>query len=257
MEGYSKLTCLISGEYNLLVYVIDKYIDDIAMFDYDIVFIPYLGKITNKVAIAITFTLYDSSFCFIACHLVSGTDNNCARKDQIKYIHSHAFKHSKRLHEEFDVKILFGDLNFRLNLNSFKTFNLIKEHNLLELFKAEQLSQNLKYGYLTGYKEYDITFLPTYAYVKNTDEYDQSKKRGPSWCDRILYSGNPCPYYYSDIKVNSSSHRPVEAQFKIKVKKIDLELKRITEEQLLLELAAGPLGSLPKMNCVKDLLSCN
>ena len=152
---------------------------------------------------------------------------------------------------------MFGDLNFRLNLNSFKTFNLIKEHNLLELFKAEQLSQNLKYGYLTGYKEYDITFLPTYAYVKNTDEYDQSKKRGPSWCDRILYSGNPCPYYYSDIKVNSSSHRPVEAQFKIKVKKIDLELKRITEEQLLLELAAGPLGSLPKMNCVKELLSCN
>jgi hypothetical protein len=40
-------------------------------------------------------------------------------------------------------------------------------------------------------KAEEITFLPTYKYVKGTNQYDFKSKRMPSWCDRILYSAGP------------------------------------------------------------------
>lgn len=57
------------------------------------------------------------------------------------------------------------------------------EEILTYLISQDQLTQ-AKYAseVLDGYKEGNITFLPTYKYDPNTDVYDTSKKqRTPSW----------------------------------------------------------------------------
>ena len=49
--------------------------------------------------------------------------------------------------------------------------------------------QRLRRAFHNGWREGDITFLPTYKYdVGSIGMFDSGeKKRGPSWCDRILY----------------------------------------------------------------------
>ena len=42
-----------------------------------------------------------------------------------------------------------------------------------------------------GYKEGELTFLPTFKFDPGTDVYDSSaKSRIPSWCDRVLWRCN-------------------------------------------------------------------
>lgn len=254
MAGYALLKTICIEDSALVVFVEDRLIEDVTMFDHDSVYLPYKGKITNKKALAVLFELYDSSFAFVACHLISGTDNNSARKEQIRYIHSQSFGSSEKLLEDFDCKVLFGNLNFRVNLCTFQILSHLNDENYEELFKTEQLTHNLKYGYLPGYKEPEITFPPTYPYMEGTEEYDRLKSRGPSWCDRVLYSGKLVPKIYKDLKITASSHRPVEAQFVLQVKKVNQDLKKETETRLYEELSPRPLGSLPKMTCAKDLI---
>jgi hypothetical protein len=37
------------------------------------------------------------------------------------------------------------------------------------------------------FEEGKISFMPTYKFKKESNEYDREKLRIPSWCDRILY----------------------------------------------------------------------
>ncbi|KAJ5776995.1 hypothetical protein N7520_000241 [Penicillium odoratum] len=59
------------------------------------------------------------------------------------------------------------------------------------LFKHDQLhiQQKLGTAFHNGWREGQITFLPTYKYdIGSVAMFDSSEKhRGPSWCDRILY----------------------------------------------------------------------
>jgi inositol polyphosphate 5-phosphatase INPP5B/F len=52
-----------------------------------------------------------------------------------------------------------------------------------------KLQQKLRKAFHHGWREGDINFLPTYKYdVGSVGMFDSGeKKRGPSWCDRILY----------------------------------------------------------------------
>ncbi|RHZ74229.1 hypothetical protein CDV55_106047 [Aspergillus turcosus] len=52
-----------------------------------------------------------------------------------------------------------------------------------------RLQQKQNRAFHDGWREGDITFLPTYKYdVGSVARFDSSEKhRGPSWCDRILY----------------------------------------------------------------------
>jgi hypothetical protein len=62
---------------------------------------------------------------------------------------------------------------------------------LKSLLPHDELSQQIKTqkAFHEGWKEGPIRFLPTYKYdVGTVGVFDSSdKKRGPSWCDRILY----------------------------------------------------------------------
>ena len=62
---------------------------------------------------------------------------------------------------------------------------------LASLLLHDELHQQMKArkAFADGWREGDITFLPTYKYdVGSVGVFDSSeKKRAPSWCDRILY----------------------------------------------------------------------
>nr|POE56516.1 isoform 6 of synaptojanin-1 [Quercus suber] len=62
---------------------------------------------------------------------------------------------------------------------------------LSSLLPHDELQQQMKAGkaFHDGWREGDIRFLPTYKYDPGSvGVFDSSdKKRGPSWCDRILY----------------------------------------------------------------------
>ncbi|KAI4246970.1 MAG: hypothetical protein L6R40_001635 [Gallowayella cf. fulva] len=62
---------------------------------------------------------------------------------------------------------------------------------LASLLPHDQLHQQMqkRKAFYDGWREGPIDFLPTYKYdVGSVGMYDSSeKKRGPSWCDRILY----------------------------------------------------------------------
>ena len=59
------------------------------------------------------------------------------------------------------------------------------------LLPHDELQQQMKAGksFHDGWREGPITFLPTYKYdIGSVGVFDSSeKKRGPSWCDRVLY----------------------------------------------------------------------
>ena len=92
----------------------------------------------------------------------------------------------------------------------FKEFLKVEE---LEMFKEEELSAY-------GVDESEISFPPTYKYVKETNFYNVSK-RIPSWTDRILFKkgGNIRPILYDRVYINLSDHKPVIGLFEIDIPK--------------------------------------
>lgn len=98
----------------------------------------------------------------------------------------------------FDYKFFFGDFNFRIDCNYLDVKAIIERYQTLiaeggkekeakEAFQwlldQDQLLISRKTNeVLESYTEAPITFLPTYKYDNNSDQYDTSKKqRTPSW----------------------------------------------------------------------------
>lgn len=167
----------------LYIYAIDSLKHSVKNIDSDTVKVGFKGKMGNKGAVLTRFNVYDTSFCFLGCHLASGSDQNEARKSQLIDIHARAFQKDKigkpKLYSvsQHDVKIICGDLNFRIALGNYQVRSLVQSGNFEELFQAEQLMHALRYGELSSYKESQISFRPTYKFDIGTDIYDTSKKQ--------------------------------------------------------------------------------
>ena len=216
----------------LFLYASERLYHKITEIATDKVKVGFRGKMGNKGAVAIRFNVLDTSFCILNCHLASGSDQNEARKNQIIDIHKKAFqketigRQTQYRVDDHDVKILCGDLNFRIALSNQQVRYLVARGEYGELFKAEQLSQARK-AELRSFKECEINFPPTYKYDVGTDNYDTSKKqRTPAWCDRVLFRGDCIePLAYNYLNLRYSDHKPVFAEFRVKVKQIDIERK--------------------------------
>ena len=88
---------------------------------------------------------------------------------------------------------------------------------------------------LHTFQEAPITFAPTYKYDPFSSIYDSSEKRRiPAWCDRILYkcrdSTRVQSMNYRRYEVNVSDHRPVSAGFRITVKRINHEARKLVKD---------------------------
>ena len=120
-----------------------------------------------------------------------------------------------------DVMLIFGDLNYRLEIDNILCRQIIKNGNLSQLFMYDQLlKEKMRNSHFNDLEEGTLNFNPTYRYDINTNNYDTSKKkRTPAWCDRILWKRKDfikqILYDRADYKL--SDHRPIYAFFKISV----------------------------------------
>lgn len=184
--------------------------------------------------------------CFVNCHLAAGQTQTAHRNNDIAAIlEAECLPHESSLLTRIDqyasggdgsmimdheVCILNGDLNYRIDAIPRHTIiNAIRQNNLAKLLERDQLlaSRRKNPGFrLRSFTEAPITFAPTYKYDVGSDEYDSSeKKRSPAWCDRILYRGfgRVKQLNYRRHEVRASDHRPVSADFKIRVKTVLLD----------------------------------
>ena len=175
------------------------------------------------------------------------------------------------LFKDSDIWIIFGDLNFRVDMEYEEFSDFIKKGNSWD--KLLDYDQFVKYqlaslSSMENIQEDVIKFAPTYKYIINSDEYDYTpkkkilsspqkekenenmhksgKKRNPSWCDRIFYKKNS--YVTKDGKkiitgleynnvmdknFQSSDHRPVYDIFEVIIFKENPEKKELIEKEIL------------------------
>lgn len=120
--------------------------------------------------------------------------------------------------------VLTGDFNFRIDYDSVKTLEHIKNKNFKELYKYDELKKYLKTKNINMTEGVDNSgpdFTPTCKLVQkrennepifNIGKYGQ---RTPSWCDRILYSGEITCNYYDRFEIgdmNLSDHAGIIAE---------------------------------------------
>ena len=123
----------------------------------------------------------------------------------------------------FDHDFVFwlGDLNYRLDLDSLDTaYDLIERGDFKGLLAADQLMYTRSRGdAFAGFKEGEITFLPTYKFITGTLRYDRrpdKKLRMPAWCDRIQYfapHNEVKQHMYDSCDLIGSDHKPVMALY--------------------------------------------
>lgn len=203
----------------------------------------------NKGAACIWFTYKDLSFLFFDLHLASGKKNQDKRNENfdriienipfedidkvfqqpLKYFYT---KNSKEIVLLFDFCIFMGDFNYRLD----KDFDYIKSliaNKMNYVGKEDEVigklikfDQRKRSGMeLFEIQECPINFMPTFKFVKDTNEYwFHSENKLHGWTDRILYKYNPSKLEFHPIQYNSipdiktSDHKPVYLNFELKVK---------------------------------------
>ena len=170
-----------------------------------------------------------------------------------------------------DIWIIFGDLNFRVDMAYEEFSEFVKKGNWNKLLDYDQF---IKFKLASLYsmeciQEDEINFPPTYKYIKNSNEYDykpkfknkkknpneaqkSGKKRNPSWCDRVFYKKNAyCTkdgnkiikgLEYNNVmddNFKTSDHRPIYQIFDIIVFKEDPDKKDLIEKEIILNEKLG------------------
>eukprot|EP00056_Hartaetosiga_gracilis_P014331 m.240291 g.240291 ORF g.240291 m.240291 type:complete len:524 (+) comp14836_c0_seq1:212-1783(+) len=160
-----------------------------------------------------------------------------------------------------DVVFWFGDINMRLqpleDLDKRSEMHdivsaLVRERKFSELVAFDQLKKQQKKGLvLGGFSEGKLDFVPSFKFNKpegvasgieevrdnpdfyanqksQHDELNYSKKRVPSYCDRILWKSTEgvsvtCKHYTSGKFLQASDHLPVFGTYKLKMRMIKMK----------------------------------
>lgn len=129
--------------------------------------------------------------------------------------------------KDHDVQFIFGDLNFRIDLDNNTCKQWIASGNLKTLSGYDQLKKTINPN-LLELDEGPLEFDPTFKYDIGSSNYDTSKKkRAPAWCDRILFKKNENIELvkYNTVNYTNSDHKPVYGIFNVFVRKIIHEEK--------------------------------
>ncbi|OHT05680.1 Endonuclease/Exonuclease/phosphatase family protein [Tritrichomonas foetus] len=143
------------------------------------------GLAANKSAIITEFDIGGTAFCFIGCHLTPHNPNYEQRNLQMIEL----LENIDSLEREADYAIIYGDLNYRVDIPYEETVDKCQQNEIEPLLESDQLLRFLhdepRYK---DFHEEKITFLPTYKFDDKCNIYDTSKKhRIPSWTDRIIF----------------------------------------------------------------------
>ena len=193
-------------------------------------------------------------------------------------INPNANNNSEANNDEFtsfkdsDIWIMFGDLNFRVDMEYEEFSEFIKKGNSWnKLIDYDQFTKFklASLNFMEWIQEDEIKFPPTYKYITNSNEYDYTpkeknnidkkkkeknqneqqksgKKRNPSWCDRVFYKKNAYltkngKKIINGIEYNNvmnenfmtSDHRPIYQIFDVIIFKEDDDKKNIIEKEIL------------------------
>ncbi|XP_072344988.1 phosphatidylinositol polyphosphate 5-phosphatase type IV isoform X2 [Scyliorhinus torazame] len=163
-----------------------------------------VSQIKTKGAVGISFTFFGTSFLFISSHFTYDVTTR------------------------FDEVFWFGDFNFRLDVKRAVIDELLDStagDSLRSILHYDELTKKLQEGSIfKGFKEAEISFLPTYKFDIGCDVYDSSaKKRTPSYTDRIIYKSRQkgdifVLKYGSCTSIKTSDHRPVYGYFQVRLR---------------------------------------
>lgn len=233
----------------LNVFVKREYVGHVRYSIEDWIRLGYFGLWGNKGANLCTLNIGGMNICFINSHL--SAHEYQSKKRQLEYsaiLHSHKNNtndHTDTIPLNEDYQFIFGDLNFRIEgLPIDIVKELIQKKEYEKLLGFDQLSKCMKNKEsFFNLQESQIHFPPTYKFDPNTHTYDTStKRRVPSWCDRILYKVDKkedeailCEQLlYSSIpEMDQSDHKPVYSLFNIKVGNLDLQVSGIWFDKIL------------------------
>eukprot|EP00002_Diphylleia_rotans_P032145 TRINITY_DN6729_c0_g1_i1.p1 TRINITY_DN6729_c0_g1~~TRINITY_DN6729_c0_g1_i1.p1 ORF type:complete len:786 (+),score=180.68 TRINITY_DN6729_c0_g1_i1:77-2434(+) len=177
----------------------------------------------NKGAIGTSLQFYDTKLCFVCCHLTPHAEKVEQRNADIQDIIKEMTFGNPYVSftSQFHHVFLFGDYNYRIDMDRDQAIMYAEGKKIAELLEFDQLLRHKKRGaILTEFQEGDITFLPTYKFEKGTLNYDRTKMRTPSYCDRVLWRSMKdrditLVEYTSDPEIRTSDHIPVSAVFKM------------------------------------------
>jgi hypothetical protein len=193
--------------------------DQIVNFDSLIIKTGMLGTLGNKGSCLIRFNYLDTSIALSTGHFAAGSSSNQSRLSELNDILNKNFPmYKKNTFKDHDAYIIFGDLNFRCEIDFQSCLDLIKLNKLDALAETDQFIR-IKHTYhnFNTIKEGKLDFAPTYKFVIGSSEYDGKKKRVPSWCDRIFYKR--CQYIrqinYNRAELSYSDHKPVYSLLKV------------------------------------------
>lgn len=213
-----------------MVFVKESIKNNITNLTGTIVKTGFLGTLGNKGNVIVRFDINNMSLAVSCCHLTSDLPKNDARIKELNDIMTKPVQITQTREMKFkehNLQFVFGDLNFRIELENSMCRQMIKNGNLENLTVYDQFlkarSMNPLFFEL---EEGPLSFNPTYKYDFNSDEYDSSKKkRVPAWCDRILWRKNKSVKLvaYNVANYNYSDHRPVYGLFNISTQGRDLE----------------------------------
>uniref|UniRef100_A0ACD5ZYD3 Uncharacterized protein n=1 Tax=Avena sativa TaxID=4498 RepID=A0ACD5ZYD3_AVESA len=196
-----------------------------------------LGRLGNKGAVSVRFFLHGTSFCFVCCHLASGSkdgDVMLRNFDAADILSRTRFRHRRTVapDEELPTQILdhdrvvlLGDLNYRISMDDAEARLLVSANKWSTLLEKDELLLELGKGRrFKGWSEGLVTFSPTYKYHRNSDKFywcidsgatRQKQQRAPAWCDRVLWRGKGLKQirYERCGGYRLSDHRPVRAVF--------------------------------------------
>nr|XP_031862893.1 uncharacterized protein CI109_001367 [Kwoniella shandongensis]KAA5529965.1 hypothetical protein CI109_001367 [Kwoniella shandongensis] len=182
------------------------------------------GLSGNKGGVGIRFDLFDSTICFVSCHLAAGHSNVAERNsDWRTVVGGMKFLRGKMI-DDHEIIIWAADFNYRIGSSNAEVRELIEAGDLDSLLGADQLLNAMDAGEVfMGYDEGPIRFQPTYKYDNGTNNYDTSdKQRIPAWTDRILFKGPALRLKeYNRTELMTSDHRPVYAVFDATIREID------------------------------------
>ncbi len=158
-------------------------------------------------------------------------------KDRGTTVNHHVMNHQ--------VKVIFGDMNYRINLDNLMVRKYIAQKDYEHLHKYEEFRKFAQSDneIMRDFEEGPLYFDPTYKYDFNKNDYDTSgKSRTPAWCDRIFFEAakdsavsNMRQVLYKRAELKLSDHRPVFGLFEAKIRKINEDKMAEMEEKLIQE----------------------
>ncbi|XP_047735563.1 inositol polyphosphate 5-phosphatase OCRL isoform X2 [Hyalella azteca] len=220
-----------------------------------------MNMLGNKGGVSVSLELYNTSVCFVNCHLAAHVEEYERRNEDYDCICEKTVfvgpSGLQRYIRDHSHIYFFGDMNYRISASPEVNIRKLASAGQYEtLLKLDQLNQQRRIGRVfKGYSEGPINFQPTFKYDKDTDSWDSSEKqRQPAWCDRILWAGEGIEQriYRVHMALKISDHKPVSASFSSQVKVIDQAKYRRVHEEVMKQLDKMENEFLPSVSLSKS-----